>query len=111
MIIFGILLSLGILASMIYLALSKKSSFAIRLVSLIALALMIVAVIICLFIIFANPTSLVEESSIPIENPIPMQAKEGSSSIVLLLLMIMLLVSFAIIFISFRKEHKNSIKK
>jgi amino acid permease len=110
MIIFGLLFGLGILAAIVYLALSKKSSFSVRFASIIALAFMIIAVIVCLFLIFGNPTVIVEKSILQMENPIPIQTEEDSGSVVLLLLVMLLLVLFAIIVISFIKERRKSTK-
>jgi amino acid transporter len=111
MIIFALLLGFAILAAITYLALSKKSSFPVRVASIIALALMILAIIVSLFMIFGNPTSLVEESAVPIENSVPIQAEGGSSSLVLMLILIILLAFFTFIVISSFRENRKSEKK
>jgi NADH:ubiquinone oxidoreductase subunit 4 (subunit M) len=110
MIIFGILLSVAIMAAMVYLALSKKSSFSIRLASLIALALMIIAVIVCLFMIFGNPAASVEKSAFARENPVPIQAEEDSISIALLLLIVFLLAFFVLVVILVFRERRKSLQ-
>jgi cytochrome bd-type quinol oxidase subunit 1 len=111
MIIFGVVLGLAIMAAMVYLALNKKSGFAVRLAALIALALMIITVIVCLFIVFGGRTALVEESVLAIEDAVPVEAEQGNNSLTLLLVFMFLFVFFAIVVLLSLREHRKNLQK
>jgi cytochrome bd-type quinol oxidase subunit 2 len=105
MIFFGILIGVVIMAAMIYMALDKKSNLQTRIASLAALALMIITVIICLFIILSDNTVPVDPSALVVGAPA--EVSEENSLTALFVSIIFLLVLFAIIVILARREHKR----
>ena len=107
----AILIPLGIitLAGIIYMAVSRKSSFTLRLVALGALALMVVTIIICLLFIFGVIETAVEPvQSMPDAPPPPEPTSENSNPGPLILLIIFLLAMFGgIIFLSLREQKRS----
>jgi predicted neutral ceramidase superfamily lipid hydrolase len=113
MIFFGICLGVAIMIAMVVMAISKKSTFQVRIASLIALALMIISVIICV-IIFINTGKVVpvDESIVYVGPPIEVPKEEGNGSIVVLVLIIFLLVFLAVVVALAMREHRRQdIKK
>ena len=104
---FGIILGVAIMVGMIGLALDKKSNLAVRIASLIAIALMILTLIICLFMILTDNRVPVDES-IVIVGAVPETKERSTTNVMVLLLLIIFLVAlFAIIaFLSLREHHK-----
>jgi len=101
------LIILGIIGigSVTYLAISKKSGKIVRMSALFALGLMILAVIICLFVLFGSgsevPTPFFEEDLIP-QEPAP-----GISGPVLIILIIFILALFILVlFLALRDRSK-----
>jgi cytochrome bd-type quinol oxidase subunit 2 len=100
-----ILISLGIIVfvGVAYLAISKKSSLKVRIVALAALALMVAAVIVCLFIIFGNTSqaTVVLPAGPSVDAPPPQDTNFNE----LLIFVIMLIALFLIVSIfSFRAQ-------
>ena len=111
MIYFGVLIGIIILIAMIYMALSKQSNFATRIASLIALAVMVITVIICLFLVFMGGKPPVDESIVFVTGPPPAPAK-GHNIFVLLLVVIFMIGLFAVVFFfSLREQHKKAAKE
>jgi len=108
MIFLGILFGLIIMGIMVYMALNKKSPFNLRVASLAALALMILTVIICLFIIFTDDRVPVDESVIIVGAIQETQEQSGSNIIILLLFIVFLAGLFiTIAYFSMKEQRKN----
>ena len=104
----GIFIGIIILAAMIFAALSKKSSFRVRVATLIALTLMILTVIICVIIIFAGGTP-VDESIVHVIPPAVQEPVDHTNTfITLLLVFIMLAILAAVVYVSL-KEHRKTL--
>jgi len=111
MIYLGIFLGILIMSAMIYMAVDKKSSPAVRLVCLIALGVMVLTVIICLFIIFTDNRVPVDESVLIVGAPVEIKSDSGANIWILLLLVIILLGLFVMIaFFTMRENRKNKLK-
>jgi heme A synthase len=107
MIYFAGIIGIIILASMIYMALRKESNFATRIACLIALAIMILSIIVCLFIIFMGGHEPVDESVLIVGSPVRQAPKEKSNLMVMLFLAIILVILFVLItLMSLREQHK-----
>ena len=111
MVYLGVLLGIAIMAAMITMAVNKKSTFIVRVASLIAIALMILAIIVCLFIVFTDNRVPVDESVLIVGAPVEVNQEGGGNSMVLLLLIIILLALFALIAVSALKEHRKAFPK
>jgi len=92
----GILLSVAILGGIISMAFNKKSNFPTRVASLIALALMVITIIICLVVAFTDNTVVVDESVLIVGAPVEVK-KKGNDNIMVLLLLIIFLVGFFVV--------------
>jgi len=105
------LIPLGVvsLAGVIYLAVSKKSSFKLRVAALIALALMIITVIICMVQIFGTPvvTAVPAYPGLPITNPPEVQ--ESNSGVLIVFIIILILLFAAVVYLAI-KEHRQAQK-
>ena len=112
MVFAGVLIAVIIMGAVIFMALTKKSDFHTRLVSLGALALMILTLIICLVIVLTDNRVPVDESILIVGAP-PEVKDEGDNNLLSLLVSIFfLLILFVIIFFLAMREHrKNSAKK
>ena len=108
MILLGILIGLGIIAAMVFLALDKKSNFATRAAALGALAIMILTIIICLFLVLTDDRVPVDESVLIVGAVPETKEKDSSSFMVLLLLTILMLIMFAVVVLLSMREHKKS---
>jgi len=107
MIYLGILLGIGIMAAMIYLAFDKKTSSAMKKACLIALGIMVLTVIVCLFLIFTDTRVPVDPSRLIVGEP-PAVKETGSNTMVLLLLVIFLIAIFTVIvYLAIREDKKN----
>jgi len=107
---FAVLIGIIIMGAVSYLALDKKSTFLVRMVSLAALALMILSVIICLVIVLTDNRVPVDESY-PIIGPPPETApkEENNGNLLVLLFSILFLVAlFVIITVLTMRENKKS---
>jgi len=107
MIIFGVLLGIIILIAMIYMALSKQSNFTIRIASLIALAVMIITVIICLFLVLVGDKPPVDESIVFVATPPPAPPKSYNFMVLLLLVIFMVSLFAIVLFLSLRERGKK----
>jgi amino acid transporter len=111
MIYLGVLLGLGLMAAMISMALNKKSNFAVRIASLGALALMVLTIIICLFIIFTDDRVVIDESVLIVGAPVEIQQAESGNVTIVLLLIIILLALFGVVVFQAMKEQRKNIPK
>jgi predicted neutral ceramidase superfamily lipid hydrolase len=112
MIFFGVCLGVAIMIAMVVMAISKKSTFQVRIASLIALALMILTVIICVTVYFnAGKVVPVDESVVYVGPPLPPPKADGSGSVVVLILAIFLLVFLGVVVILALREHRRHLPK
>jgi formate-dependent nitrite reductase membrane component NrfD len=112
MFFFGILLVVIGLAAVIYLAVSKQSTFKVRIAALTALGIMILSVIISLFFIFGVMTA-VPESPMPLDTP-PLEKplETGDNSFALIAFILFLAGLFVlVVFISLREQRKAEKRK
>jgi heme/copper-type cytochrome/quinol oxidase subunit 4 len=111
MVFFGVILGIGILSAMVYLALDKKSTFQIRIASLIAIAIMMLTVILCVFIVLTDTRVPVDESVLIVGAPVETKKDGGGNTMVLLLLIIFMVVIFVFLAILSMHENRKHIKK
>jgi len=108
MIFFGIILGLGIMGAMVYLALDKKSSFHIRLAALGALAVMILTVIICLIIILSDTSVPIDESMLIVGEPVKTKDDNENNLFTLFFSIFFLLAMFIMVAVIALREHKKT---
>jgi len=111
MVYLGILLGIGIMAAMVYLALNKKSTFSIRIASIAALFLMILTIIICLFVALTDNTVPVDESILIVGAPPATQERNTANVMVLSLLIVFLIAIFVTIALLAMHEHRKYFPK
>ena len=100
-------LGIGIMAGIVYLAVSPKSDFKIRIAALGAMALMIITVIICIVLFFkaeATPKQLILPDMMPSDMPAP---TSNASPVTMIMLIVFLVSLFVVIFILALKEQKR----
>ena len=102
----GILVSLILMAVMINLAVSKRSNTQIRIASVVALAVMVLTVIICLFIAFTDTTVPQDPSRFIVGEP-PETKTDGGNSIALIMLIAFLITVFIMVAILAMKENRK----
>jgi ABC-type Fe3+ transport system permease subunit len=100
-----IFISVVILSVMIYMAISRKSTFKIRLAALGALALMIITVIICLIRIFSEAASGAKAQVYP---DMPATEVTPPNSMVLVSFIFFLLVIFFVVLLLSLREQRRS---
>jgi len=110
MILVGVIVGIIILGAMIFLAVDKKSTFTIRLASLGAIALMFIALIICLIIIFTDNTVPVDPSVLIVGAPPPVKEKKANVFPIFLSIIVMIGL-FVFIAVLAMKEHKKNLPK
>jgi cytochrome bd-type quinol oxidase subunit 2 len=93
-----------LLAAVVYLAVSRRSSFKIRLAALAALAAMLITVIICLFRIFMTPAT--DKVQVLPDHP-PPPPPPPPNTMALALFIIILMVMFLIVLFLSIKEHRR----
>ena len=89
-------------------ALDKKSNFQTRLVSLGALALMIISVIICFVLVLTDHRVPVDESVLIVGAPAEVKDKGDNNLLALLISVVFFIALFAVIFFLAMKEHRRS---
>jgi len=109
--VFLVVLGVAVFAGVIWLALSKKSCFKVRIAALIALGLMVSAVIVSLFVIFGvaavDPNAQVQPDMPPPETFPPAAATND----VLLVFVFFLLGMFLLVTILSLREQRRGRKK
>jgi amino acid transporter len=106
---FAVLLALAAipLAFIIYMALSKKSGPRTRIAALIALAVMILTVIMCLFVIFGGAALVKGDDIRPPDMPVEKTSAPGNDLWILLAFTIFMVVLFAAVAVlSFREQRR-----
>jgi cytochrome bd-type quinol oxidase subunit 2 len=104
--VFLFFLGIGIMAGVIFLAISPKSEFKVRIAALGALGLMVVTIIVCVVLYFkaaATPKQLILPDMMPSDMPPPANANSGP----MIMLIVFLIALFVIIFILALKEQKR----
>jgi cytoskeletal protein RodZ len=105
----GVILGLIIMAAIIYFAVNKKSNFAVRIACLAAIALMLLTIIICIFIVFTDNRVPVDESVLIVGAPVEVKKEENNNFGILILLIILIIGLFSLIaFFSMKENKKNS---
>jgi cbb3-type cytochrome oxidase subunit 3 len=103
----GVLLGIVIMAAMIRLAVNRKSNLPVRIASLAALALMILTIIICIFIIFTDNRVPVDPSVLIVGAPVEVKEDKNDNFWVMILLIIFLIAVFSAITYLAMKENKK----
>jgi len=93
-----------LLAAMVYLALSRRSSFKVKLAALAALAVMIITVIICLFRIFMTPAAA-KVQAYP-DMPPPEAAPPPNTMALVLIIVILISVFVIVLLLSLREQRR-----
>jgi ABC-type Fe3+ transport system permease subunit len=110
--VFGIILGVVIAGGVIYLAVSKKSSFQIRIAALGALVLMALSIIVCVIVYFKGakaPKMFILPDTLPSEIPPPQTSTNVVMLVVLLLFMIALVVGVSVV--SIREQRRSEDKR
>ena len=110
MILFGGLFAVVLMGAVIAMALNKKSNYRVRVASLIALAVMILTMLICLFIVLTDNRVPFDESVVIVGVPPETNEVSRSNIIILLVLIVFLLGLFGVIVYQSLKEHRKSAK-
>ena len=100
-------LGIGILVGIVFMAVSPKSEFKVRIAALGALAVMVVSVIVCVVLYFkaaATPKQIILPDMLPSDMPAPTSNANPTTMIMLIVFMVVL---FAVIFILALKEQKR----
>jgi hypothetical protein len=106
-----ILIPLGfvMLAAVIYLAVSKKSTFKIRIAALIALAVMLLSVMVSIFVIFFGVGAAKPEGPLlPFVDPSPEPVKTGNNFLVLVGFILFMIALFVVVFVMSIREQRKS---
>jgi cytochrome bd-type quinol oxidase subunit 2 len=109
---FLFLLAIVMMAGVIYLAISRESSFKMRIAALGALALMIVTVIICFVLFFkarATPQQLILPDMLPSDMPPPPASNNNPATMIMFI--IFLIALFIVIFFLSLREQKRTDNK
>ena len=91
-------------------ALDKKSNFHTRIASLAALAVMILTLIICFFVLSSDTPAPMDPSTLIVGAP-PAEKEENTNILPLLLSVVFFLLLFLVIVYLAMKEHKKFSKK
>ena len=107
MIIAAFILGLVIFGAMMYMALSKKSTFKIRIAALIALGLMILTTIASLILIFTVPVAPTD-GLIPLDTELPVkQPRTVGNSLMIFGFILFLVILFVLVLILFLRDQKR----
>ena len=107
MIYFGIIVGLVILVAMVYMALNKRSEFPIRVASLIALAVMIIAIIVCFSLIFSGTISFQDESVVIVGYVPEAPVEKGNNTLLLMIMVVFLVAFFILIAVLALRDHRR----
>jgi len=111
MIYFGIALAIGTFGGMIYMTIDKKTDPTARLASVIALGIMVLTVIICLFIALTDKSVPFDESVLIVGAPPETKKDDGNSSMILALSVFLIVALYAVILLIALKERKKNMPK
>jgi ABC-type Fe3+ transport system permease subunit len=107
----GVILGLGILSVTVYMALDKKSNLQTRIACLIAIALMLITVIICVVTVLTDNRVPVDESVLIVGAPVETKKAGSGNTMVLLLVIIFIVLLFIFITIMAMRENRKNKKK
>jgi len=102
-----VVLGVAVFAGIAYLAISKKSSFKVRIAALAALGLMVLTIIVCIFIIFGVPVVEAGEAVVLDMPPTDMPPPAESGGNVLLMFVFFLLAMFVLVLVLSLREQRN----
>jgi len=105
---FLVILGLAALGGVIYMAISKKSSFKVRVAALCALAVMMLTVIICLILsikVVSTPQQILLPDALPSDIPPP---QTGGNSFMMIMFIVFLIGLFALVFVMAMREQKRA---
>jgi small-conductance mechanosensitive channel len=108
MLILGVIASLALLAAIIRFALSPQTDRLVRRAALIALAVIALALVVCLIVLITGPDAVEEEevfAGLPLAETVPVS--NPNKGYMLIMGLIMLLFVGLIIFLSLREERKK----
>ena len=111
MVFLGLVVGISIMTAMVYMALDKKSNLQTRIASLIAIALMLITVVICLVIVLTDNRVPVDESVLIVGAPVELKKGESGNNMVLILLIIFMVGFFILIVFLAMRENRKHIKK
>jgi len=100
-----IFISVIILSAIIYLAVSRRSSFQIRIAALVALGAMIITVIICLFRIFMAPAAAAKTPLYP-DMPPPDPVPPPNTMALVLVVVVLLALFMVVMLLSLREQRR-----
>jgi len=106
MLVVSIVIGVCILCVMVYLALSKKFRFWIRIAALVALGMMIAAVIVSLVVILLNRASVAKDFII-VDSKIPPAPPAAGNLLFILIFIQVLIALFVTALILSLREHRN----
>ena len=107
MVIVSAIVGILIFLVMLYLVLSKKTSFGLRIAALVALGLMILAVIIGLIFIFSQKSSVVDGSFVLDAESKASQPESPGNPLLAIVLIAFLIAFFLVIFFYSMKERRK----
>ncbi|MCL2209701.1 MAG: hypothetical protein FWC19_05645 [Treponema sp.] len=109
MIFIGVLIGVIIMSAMVYMALDKKSNFTVRIACLAAIAVMILTLLICLFLIFTDNKVVIDESVLIVGAPVETKKDDGNSIWIIIVLGVFLFALLALVAYQSLKEKRNTI--
>jgi len=107
--VIGIIIGIVLFGAVVYMALDKKSDFKTRLVSIGALAVMILSLIICFAIVLTDNRVPVDPSNVIVGAP-PEVKEDNHNMTALIFTILFFIVLFVVIVFLALKEHKKHAK-
>jgi cytochrome bd-type quinol oxidase subunit 2 len=109
---FLVILGLVILVGVVYMAISKKSTFMIRVAALGALALMVITVIVCL-ILFFTTAGVPQYTYLPdvLPEEIPPPPSEGISIMMIMYILFMIALFVMVLILAVKEQRKTGSDK
>ena len=109
MLVVSIVVGVGILGVMVYLALSKKFRFWIRVAALVALGVMIAAVVVSLILIFFGRASVVKDSIIADLDIPPAPPTAGNSLVILIFILFLIALFVTVVILSLHEQRSKKL--
>ena len=111
MIYVGVILGIGIMAGMVFMAFDKKSNFPTRIACIIALGIMVLTVIVCLVLVFTDDRVPVDPSVLIVGAVPEPKPKNSTDSMVLILMIILMAALFVVVAVSAIRDYKKNVPK
>lgn len=108
MIVMGVIVGLAIMGAMVFLIFDKKSTPTVRVASLIALGIMVLTVIICVFMVITDDTVVVDPSVLIVGAPVEKKESSSGNIWIILLLIVILGALFAFVAVHTVKENRKN---